>query len=336
MNANTNKKCIFCLEEKPLTIEHVFPEAIGGPLKIPFVCKDCNSKLGSAIDAKFMNLLQIEAARQVLGLVGKKGHLPDVFSGDWIVEDPACPVKRVRFVDGKPEALPAIETTDEANGKKVSMAISATMPPAEQRKMVEKEIRRAQLEMNPELNDAPEKLEKIVQSTTDEALRHAKSRSERPVLHQTRVVWRDEAFQEYLKIAYELAFCLYGYPYVMKSKSAKALREAVFLGGEALKRVRCKFPADFPKANDPFPDRELFFWIGDGNAFVRLFGVGAIIKVLEDDELSDYPPTNEYLSQLVANGPEVQADEGRCLWGAKLVKRQHPRRSSEKDGGKQP
>ena len=87
MNANTNKKCIFCLEEKPLTIEHVFPESIGGRLTIPFVCNDCNSKLGTAVDGKFQKVLPIELSRQTYGITGKKGHLPDVFSGDWIVED---------------------------------------------------------------------------------------------------------------------------------------------------------------------------------------------------------------------------------------------------------
>ena len=319
MNDNANKTCIFCLEQKPLTIEHVFPEAIGGTLKIPFVCKDCNSKLGSSVDGKFLKLLPFEAIRQVYGLTGKRGHCPDVFSGVWTVEDPACRTKKARIVNGQPVAFPATEITDDLNGRKVSMAIPVTISAAEQRKMIESKIRQTKLEVDPELNNAPEKLDKIVKSMTDEALSHATFHSERPVLHQTRVAWSDEGFQEYVKIAYELAFCLYGYSYVTKSNTARMLREAVFAGGEALKKVRCIFPSDFPKANNPFPGRELFFWIGDGKAFVCLFGLGALIEVLAHDELSDYPPIDECLSQMVANSPDVQMGDGRWLWGAKLM-----------------
>lgn len=333
MNANTNKKCIFCLEEKPLTIEHVFPESIGGRLTIPFVCNDCNSKLGTAVDGKFQKVLPIELSRQTYGITGKKGRLPDVFSGDWIVEDPACPVKRVRNVDGKPEALPTVEITDVADGKKMSMVIPATMPPEQRRKMVEKAIRRLQLAVNPELKDSPDKLDKLVESMTSDSLSKATSHSIRPWLHQKRLAWSNEVVQEYLKIAYELAFCLYGYPYVTKADTARKLREAIFTGGQALQKVHCFIPADFPKECDPFPDRELFFWIGHGNAFVRLFGLGACIKVLEDDELSDYPPIDAYLSQMVSShGPDVLMGCGCCLWGAKLIKRQPSRQSSQKDG----
>ena len=114
------------------------------------------------------------------------------------------------------------------------------------------------------------------------------------------------------------------------------LREAIVLGGEALEKVHCLFPADLPKENDPFPDRELFFWIGHGNAFVRLFGLGTCIKVLEDDELSDYPPIDTYLSQLVANSPDVQKGCCCCLWGAKLDKREPSKQSTPKDNDNTP
>ena len=328
MNTDTNKKCIFCLEEKPLTIEHVFPESIGGKLTIPFVCKDCNSKLGTAIDGKFQKVLPIELERQNYGITGKKGHLPDVFSGDWIVDDPACPVKRVRIINGEPEVLPAVEITDDANGKKVSITIPPTMSPEQQRKMIEKTIRRIQLDLHPELKDSPDKLDKLVKSMTSDALSKAAFQSARPWLHQKRIAWSDEAVQEYLKIAYELAFCMYGYPYVTKSATAQELREAIFTGGQALQKVQSGFPADLPKECDPFPDRELFFWIGHGMVFVRMFGLGGCVKVLKNGELKDYSPINAYLSQLVAHSSDVQMGCGCCLWGARLVKRQSPKQST--------
>lgn len=316
-----NKQCIFCLEEKPLTIEHVFPESIGGRLKIPFVCKDCNSKLGTAIDGKFQNLLPIELFRHIYGLTGKKGHRPNAFSGDWHVEDTNCHIKLVRIVNGAPEALPTTEVKETPNGISVSMSIPTTLSLEKQREMIEKEFRRIQLKLNPQLKDAPDKLNKLVDSMADDALQNATLHSERPMLHQKRIIWGDVGFQEYVKIAYELAFCLYGHPYVVKSDTASVLREAVFSGGEALNGVRCCFPYDFPKANDPFPDRELFFWIGGGKVFIRMFGIGGCVEVLDGKELIDFPSIDAYLSKLVANSPDVQMCEGRCLWGQKLVKR---------------
>jgi len=40
-------KCIFCLNDKPPSIEHVVPKSLGGNLTIRFVCKKCNGDLSS-------------------------------------------------------------------------------------------------------------------------------------------------------------------------------------------------------------------------------------------------------------------------------------------------
>jgi hypothetical protein len=39
-------RCIICLESKPLTDEHLIPEAIGGRLAVRFLCKPCNDRMG--------------------------------------------------------------------------------------------------------------------------------------------------------------------------------------------------------------------------------------------------------------------------------------------------
>ncbi|MDE6946831.1 MAG: HNH endonuclease [Anaeroplasmataceae bacterium] len=49
-------KCIVCNQEVlKKSKEHIFPESLGGKLKVHCVCKDCNSKLGSSIEASFLN-----------------------------------------------------------------------------------------------------------------------------------------------------------------------------------------------------------------------------------------------------------------------------------------
>jgi hypothetical protein len=69
--------CIFCLEERPDTPEHVFPEAIGGTLVIRRVCKPCNSWLGSKADAPLLDHLLVLEPRSRLGIPGKEGAVPD-------------------------------------------------------------------------------------------------------------------------------------------------------------------------------------------------------------------------------------------------------------------
>lgn len=43
--------CITCLEERKLSLEHIFPDALGGALTCRFLCEDCNSLFGHSIDA---------------------------------------------------------------------------------------------------------------------------------------------------------------------------------------------------------------------------------------------------------------------------------------------
>ena len=66
-------KCIFCLEERPGTDEHVFPLAIGGSLIFDRVCAGCNSDLGSRIDTAISDNFLIRNHRARLGLAGNSG-----------------------------------------------------------------------------------------------------------------------------------------------------------------------------------------------------------------------------------------------------------------------
>jgi hypothetical protein len=46
------RRCILCLgSDKPMTVEHIIPESIGGVLTSNFLCKNCNDALGFDLDA---------------------------------------------------------------------------------------------------------------------------------------------------------------------------------------------------------------------------------------------------------------------------------------------
>jgi len=73
-------KCIFCLEEKPESEEHVFPLAIGGSLVTDRVCRECNSFLGSKIDTGLTDFAPIRWKRGEFGLAGNSGTPPSPFN----------------------------------------------------------------------------------------------------------------------------------------------------------------------------------------------------------------------------------------------------------------
>lgn len=55
-------KCILCLNEKPLTVEHLIPKCLGGRLTSKFLCKDCNSNLGAKTESEVKKSPAIRAA----------------------------------------------------------------------------------------------------------------------------------------------------------------------------------------------------------------------------------------------------------------------------------
>jgi HNH endonuclease len=71
-------RCIFCLEEKAESEEHVFALAIGGCLTTNRVCASCNSKLGTSIDAPLIDHSLVLLRRAELGIAGR-GDVPDAF-----------------------------------------------------------------------------------------------------------------------------------------------------------------------------------------------------------------------------------------------------------------
>jgi len=60
-------------------LEHVFPLAIGGHITTDRVCKECNSTLGSRVDAALCDFLPIRIRRAELGLAGNSGTAPGLF-----------------------------------------------------------------------------------------------------------------------------------------------------------------------------------------------------------------------------------------------------------------
>lgn len=83
-----------------MSLEHVFPEAVGGTLVIRDVCKTCNDRLGHEVDPGLVNNSLISLRRMQLGLTGKKGKLPNPFSGARLTADPRLEIRFDPTVEG--------------------------------------------------------------------------------------------------------------------------------------------------------------------------------------------------------------------------------------------
>lgn len=70
-------KCIFCLEERAPTTEHVFPLAIGGCLTTERGCQICNSTLGTSADAPLVEHPLVILKRWQLKIPDRGGRVPD-------------------------------------------------------------------------------------------------------------------------------------------------------------------------------------------------------------------------------------------------------------------
>jgi len=114
--------CIICRKDKEQQLfndEHVIPDSLGGKLIIKNVCKDCNSRLGTKIDAKLINNLLVDLVRYVHKIEGKSGKIPFPFKNGVLINDTA---QKIQFNGIKPQLIPTvnIDTSNKIANIRVS------------------------------------------------------------------------------------------------------------------------------------------------------------------------------------------------------------------------
>jgi HNH endonuclease len=216
-------KCIFCLEEKQTSLEHVFPLAIGGRITTERVCKDCNSLLGSRVDSGLSNNIAIRQRRAQLGLPGNSGEIPNQFEmllgvGNLVGQGG----KRIRTkfdaASGqfKNELLHHVNETIAADGSLSREITIDASKIGDLPKIIRREFKRRGL-------PAPK------QTRIDELVRQASqnlSSIEHPLVQIPIKVDLRYLGHAMLKIAYELAFLWLGDDY-LNDDLARGLRKAI-------------------------------------------------------------------------------------------------------------
>lgn len=103
--------CIICRKDsEDMSDEHVIPDSMGGFYHIDSVCKACNSKLGKLVDSPLVNHKLTELYRFSRELSGKRGHIPNPFSG-------------IFFQEGNENAKFRVDVDNENNLKVKSLPI---------------------------------------------------------------------------------------------------------------------------------------------------------------------------------------------------------------------
>ena len=75
-------RCIICGKEREnslFSVEHIFPDAIGGCLTIENVCKDCNDNLGRKVDCGLTEDFLVKLARYAHKIPNKQGEIISPF-----------------------------------------------------------------------------------------------------------------------------------------------------------------------------------------------------------------------------------------------------------------
>jgi hypothetical protein len=202
-------RCIFCLQDRPGSDEHIFPLAIGGRLKTNRVCTKCNSDLGARVDAALSDFFPIRMRRSDLGLAGNGGIIPawyEMFVGKATVVGQKASRVSVTFnkSDGKLDTrqLYHAEDTVTAEGNRARLITVDARDRDQIPKMIQRERKRHGLRP---LTD---------EELTDATAGFTETLVDRPIIKRDFSVSFAYLRHAIIKIAYELAFLWLGEDYL--------------------------------------------------------------------------------------------------------------------------
>ena len=277
-------RCIFCLQERDSTLEHIFPDAIGGRLTTDRVCKPCNDHLGAQVDHFLTEHELIILKRAMLGMTNRAGRPINPWAkvfGEGILA--ADPDQRIQIVpDPKTGALhPRVmynrTVVEGENGPEAVQVVIDASKANDLPKIVSRERKRLGL---PDL-DAQE-MAKIVEN-----LKANVQKIEQPSVRGSINIDIHDFKRAMLKIVYELAWLWLGDEY-LEDPTAAALRDRVFNGNEVELEGRIDFDTSIAPFSvwNPEPDAHIALGRRAENRYVigiRVFNVmAALVPVTRD------------------------------------------------------
>ena len=202
--------CIFCGEQRAPSLEHVFPLAIGGTVTTDRVCGECNSAIGTRIDAALSDFFPIRMRRAKLALAGNKGAPPawyEMFLGEAKLIGQSADRVQTTFnkATGKLETRQLYRAADVVmpDGKKIRQITLDARDKGQIPTIIQRERKRHGL---PPLSD---------EELTDAAGTYTTTTVENPLVQRSLSVSFAYLRHAMIKIAYELAFLWLGEAYLI-------------------------------------------------------------------------------------------------------------------------
>lgn len=270
-------KCIFCLQEKDLTSEHVIPEFLGGKLKIQAVCKDCNSRMGSDFEDKFAQSFLTEAFRERHNIRGKSGNIPNPFKG---THETTSGEKVQLGKDLKPYLIPEVSIKEDETGVGISMSIDKA-DEALIDDILRKKLTRYYKDKHPDAtceqikNAVNRSMEEMPHQKQVQSLGNPTIRMRTKIdLHSLRLL--------ILKIAYEICFYHHGDRF-LNCAEAMLLRDAIN-GRSSEPKIVGEIPSSgiFGNAEDHlFGGEYHYILLTQDICYIKLIGINSIVKVAD-------------------------------------------------------
>lgn len=214
-------QCIFCLQERPPSSEHVFPLAMGGTVKTDRVCKECNSTLGARVDAALSDFLPVRMHRARLGITTHSDRAPGWYKpflgqAKLVGEKPGRLETKIDKETGKLKQKLLYEAANVIlpNGQKTRQIRIDASDVAQIPTIIKRERARHKM---PPLSDA---------DLATEAQKYTMSTIEHPLVQKELSVSFAYLQHAILKITYELAFMWLGDEY-LTDPVAELLRAAI-------------------------------------------------------------------------------------------------------------
>ena len=267
-------KCIFCLNDKSSSAEHVFPESIGGTLLIHEVCHECNSLLSKVADSPFADCPLTELARYCHDLGGKRELVPFPFSGVGTLDNGQ---KASLDRDFNPHLKRVLEIEERPDG---SLKVNFNCDSTDRDKLEQILGRPLRKKLAATFPDwSAEKLEQEVNAIVA-AAREQPSISEHKPIRYRWTIKQDDLQFVFLKIAYELWFRAFGYNWVETSDTARRIREAI-LSRNLKAPIRCNVSSHGVIVPLAAPQHNHSALLMHGDCNVRLFNLYAAITCEE-------------------------------------------------------
>ena len=307
--------CALCLEEKELTNEHVIPYILGGRHEWPGLCHECNSKLGSKLDAQFAQNTIVRLNRYIHQVESRSGKLDSIYDeAEGTIGEFEIPFRGSK--NGQPYMIPKVEVEFLDNGQmRVRAGFGPNTPKEEQRKIIIGKAVKEWKQIHPnatseQVAKARSVIEKEVKDIPCEV-----ATTDRVMIHANYDLKVESLF--FTRLAYVLAILAHGMDYAKESHTAENLRKAIVNNDTSVPIKSILLPSSpeikgIVEAVDG--DKYIFAILVGGWAIFSVLGYSAVVQYENEDPRFMFKESEPLLMRF-AFDETIRNDEGCFLQG---------------------